>query len=98
MNITAATIIGAEEIVRTANQILGTSIAYAAPTPEEMQQRLLDAGQPAQMVTILTHIDRAISQGAVDAANDDFEKPTGKKACAFAEFLITNKDRIIGNR
>ncbi|CDG82182.1 SDR family oxidoreductase [Janthinobacterium agaricidamnosum] len=98
LNITAPVAIGAEEIVRTANQILGTSIAYVALTPEEMRQRLLDAGQPAQMANIVTHIDRAISQGAMDAANDDFEKLTGEKACGLAEFLIANKHRIIGNR
>jgi NAD(P)H dehydrogenase (quinone) len=95
LDITGPDAVSAEELVRIANDVLGTSISFVPVTAEEFLHGLAAAGVPEVMARVFTNIDHGVSLGAMDLVSDDFRTLTGAEPTSVADFLKAHRDVLL---
>lgn len=79
-----------DDIARILSELLGEQVVHEHQNAQEMTDRFVDAGVPAQSATMLAGMDQLIAQGAEARTTDVVERLAGHPPESFEHFARTN--------
>jgi NAD(P)H dehydrogenase (quinone) len=80
-----------EELAAMVGKLVGKAIDVVHITPEQLEANLKAAGLPPFVIPIVWGIDVSTRRNLGGKVSGDFEKLTGRKPVALAQWLATNK-------
>ena len=75
--------------------IAGKPVTYVPLELDVLIQNMVAAGLPQPAAELYASIDSATARGQFETVSSDFEKLTGSKPTAVAEFLAANQEALL---
>ncbi|ARN18536.1 NAD(P)H-binding protein [Piscinibacter gummiphilus] len=95
LDVTGPAAVTADDLVATANEVLGTSITVERVDPDDLQRRMAAAGLPPPLAAVLADIDRGVARGAMDTVSGGVEALTGTAPEGVAAFLARHREVLL---
>ena len=88
-DLTNAEAYGFDRVAAHISELSGREIKYVSPSLDEYTHTLIEAGVPAEFVTISGNFAQAQAQGELDLVSGDLEKLLGRKPTSIKDFLTS---------
>jgi NAD(P)H dehydrogenase (quinone) len=95
LNITGPEALSQTDLANIAAQIAGKPVTYVPLELDVLIQNMVAAGLPQPAAELYASIDSATARGQFETVSSDFEKLTGSKPTAVAEFLAANQEALL---